>query len=73
MVPVHYAHRPRSVIYTDDRESANVHVVEAGLAMVHLFGSDGRPEGAEIRGLKRPNMRRLFTKVVERREELLAE
>ena len=50
MVPVHCAHRPRSVIYTDDREPANVHVVEAGLAMVHLFGSDGRPEGAEFGG-----------------------
>ena len=73
MVVVHRAHGFRFVIYTDDHEPAHVHIVGAGLAKVHLFGPGGRPEVVDVRGIKRSDMRRLYTEVEERREEFIRE
>ena len=73
MVVVHRAHGFRFVVYTDDHEPAHVHIVGSGLATVHLPGPDGQPEVVEVRGIKRPDMRRLYAEIVERRDEVLAE
>ena len=71
MVVVHRAHGYRFVIYTLDHEPAHVHITGPGQAKVNLLGPEGAPELVWSVGIKRPDMRRLFAEVVERRDEFL--
>jgi hypothetical protein len=71
LVVIHRAHGYRFVIYTLDHEPAHVHLVGAGLAKINLQGPSGKPALVSSVGIKRPDMRRLFAQVVERRDEFL--
>lgn len=56
MVVIYRAHGFRSVIYLHDHEPAHVHIINAGLAKVHLLGPDGRPEVVDAVGIKASDM-----------------
>jgi hypothetical protein len=73
MVVVHRAYGFRFVIYTLDHEPAHVHITGAGHARINLLGPAGTPELVSSIGIKRSDMRRLFAKVVERRDDFLKE
>lgn len=73
MVVVHLAHGFRFVIYTLDHDPAHVHVTGAGQAKINLLGPDGGPEVVFSIGIKRADMRRLLTEVIEHRAALLRE
>jgi hypothetical protein len=71
MVVVHRAHGFRFVIYTLDHEPAHVHITGPGQAKINLVGPDGAPEIVSVAGIKRSDMRRLFSMVLERRDTFL--
>jgi hypothetical protein len=73
MVVVHRAHGFRFVIYTADHEPAHVHIAGHGRAKVNLIGEDGRPELVASMGIKRGEMRRLMSEIIEHRDAFLAE
>ncbi len=73
MVVVHRAHGFRVVIYTQDHEPAHVHIVGAGRAKINLFGPDGRPEVVDVVGIKKSDMRRLLSEVMEHRDRFMRE
>lgn len=73
MVVVHRAHGFRFIIYTLDHEPAHVHITGAGQAKINLLGPDGVPDIVFSIGIKRSDMRRLMTVVIERCDEFLRE
>ena len=73
MVVVRRAHGFRFVIYTADHEPAHIHITGEGQAKINRLGPDGRPEVISAVGIKRSDMRRLMSDVIERRDELLRE
>lgn len=73
MVVIHRAHGFRFVIYTLDHEPAHVHITGAGQAKINLLGPDGVPDIVFSIGIKRSDMRRLMTVVIERCDEFLRE
>lgn len=72
-VVVHRAYGFRFVIYTLDHEPAQVHITGAGQARINLLGAGGVPRIVYVIGIKRADMRRLLTEVVEHRIALLNE
>ena len=73
MVLVHRALGFRFVIYTQDHEPAHVHITGPGHAKINLLGRDGAPEIVFSVGIKRGEMRRLMSVVVEQRDKFLEE
>lgn len=73
MVVVHRAHGFRFVIYTADHEPAHVHITGAGQAKIDLLGPDGDPSIVSSVGIKRSDLQRLLTEVIERRNHFLEE
>lgn len=59
------------MIYTGDHEPAHVHITGAGQAKINLQGPDGSPQLVSSVGMKRSDLRRIFSEVVERRGYLL--
>ena len=73
MVVVHRAFGFRFVIYTLDHEPAHVHITGAGQAKINLLGPDGMPELAYSIGIKRSDLRRLMSEVIDRSDDFLRE
>ncbi len=73
MVVVHRAHGFRFVIYTLDHEPAHVHITGPGQAKINLLGPDGVPEVVSSIGIKRSDIRRLISVVIEHRDTFLQE
>jgi hypothetical protein len=73
MVVVHRALGFRFVIYTNDHEPAHVHITGPGHAKVNLLGTGGTPEIVFNVGIKRGEMRRLMSEMIEHRDWFLEE
>lgn len=72
MVVVHRTRGYRFVIYTQDHESAHVHVTGPGQAKIDLQGETG-PELIYSIGIGRADMRRLMQDAAEHRDRFLRE
>jgi hypothetical protein len=59
--------------YTFDYEPAHVHVTGARQAKINLLGPDGVPSIVFSIGIKRSDMRRLFSEAVTHRDFFLQE
>jgi hypothetical protein len=61
----------RIVIFLDDHEPAHVHVFGDGEAKINLVGTGGLPELVWAVGMKRTDIRRAMSLVLEQREILM--
>jgi len=71
MVTVYRAKGLSVVIFVDDHEPAHVHVFGDGQAKINLIGAGGRPELIWADGMKRGDVRRAMTIVIEQQDHLL--
>ena len=72
MVTIRRAHGLRVIIFTDDHLPAHVHVFGDGHAKINLLGQEGRPELVWVEGMKRNELRRAMSLVLEHQAEFLA-
>jgi len=69
MVVIHRAHGFRFVIYMADHKPAHVHITGPGQAKIDLTGPGGKPELVSIVGIKRSDIRRLMSEVVDHQDD----
>ena len=72
MVTINRAHGLRVIIFTDDHESAHVHVFGDGQAKINLIGSDRDPALVSAEGMKANDLRRAMKLVRDQQDQFLA-